>query len=79
MFILKSTGVRNLDLIDEENFRLMAAKVGIGEKLAMSNYRNVLDHFENALKESAKELQETGFYNACDIAERILSARKKIL
>ena len=72
-------GVRNLDLIDEENFRLMAASVGIGEKLAMSNYRNVLDHFERAIKESAKELQETGFDNACDIAERILSARKKIL
>ena len=45
----------------------VAAKVGIGEKIAMSNYHKILDRFENAIKESAKELQETGFDNAKDI------------
>lgn len=72
-------GMRNLDSIDEESFKSLAAKVGIGEKIAMSNYHKVLDQFENAIKESAKELHETGFDNATDIAERILLARKKLL
>lgn len=45
----------------------------------MSSYHNVLNQFENAIKEAAKELKELGFYNAGDIAERILLARKKIL
>ncbi len=72
-------GMRNLDSIDEVSFKSLAAKVGIGEKIAMSNYHKVLDQFENAIKESAKELHETGFDNAADIAERILLARKKLL
>ena len=72
-------GMRNLDSIDEESFKSLAAKVGIGEKIALSNYHKVLDQFENAIKESAKELHETGFDNATDIAERILLARKKLL
>ncbi len=72
-------GIRNLDSIDEERFKVLAARVGIGERIAMSNYRKILDRFENAVKESAKELKETGFDNAADIAERILLARKKVL
>ncbi len=72
-------GIRNLDSIDEERFRALAASVGIGEKIAMNNYHKVLDRFENAVKESAKELQDSGFENAADIAERILLARKAIL
>ena len=72
-------GIRNLDSIDEERFKLMAARVGIGEKIAMTNYHKVLDRFENAVKESAQELQELGFDNALDIAERIIMARKKVL
>ena len=72
-------GIRNLDSIDEERFKLMAARVGIGEKIAMTNYHKVLDRFENAVKESAQELQELGFDNALDIAERIIMARKKLL
>ena len=72
-------GIRNLDSIDEERFKLMAARVGIGEKIAMTNYHKVLDRFVNAVKESAQELQELGFDNALDIAERIIMARKKVL
>ena len=71
--------IRNLDSIDEERFKLMAARVGIGEKIAMTNYHKVLDRFENAVKESARELRELGFDNALDIAERIIMARKKVL
>ena len=72
-------GMRHLDSIDEERFQSLAAKVGIGEKIAMSNYHKILDRFENAIKESAEELQENGFDNAAEIAERILLARKKVL
>ena len=45
----------------------------------MNNYQKVLDHFEKAITESGKELQDIGFDNAGNIAERILLARKKIL
>lgn len=41
--------------------------------------QKVLDHFEKAIKESGKELQDIGFDNAGNIVERILLARKKIL
>ena len=72
-------GKINLDRIGEDDFRILASKVGVGEKPAMDNYQNVLNLFENAIKESAKELQEIGFANAGSIADRILLARKNIL
>ncbi|MBE5924672.1 MAG: type II toxin-antitoxin system HipA family toxin [Lachnospiraceae bacterium] len=72
-------GVRNIDSINEECFKMLAASVGIGEKLAMKNYHNVLNRFENAIKETKKELMDVGFENAGHIAERILLARKKVV
>lgn len=72
-------GKINLDRIDENDFRILASKVGLGEKTAMDNYQKVLNLFEKAVKEAAEELQEIGFENAGSIAERILLARKKFL
>ena len=72
-------GTRELDQIDEERFKDFAARVGIGEKIAMRRYHHILDRFEAAIKESARELNELGFYHAGNIAERILLARKKVL
>lgn len=72
-------GMRIIDSINEDSFRLLATRVGIGEKLAMNCYQKVFDCFENAIREAGKELQENGLYNAGDIAERILRARKRIL
>lgn len=72
-------GNRNLDRIDEDNFKLLASRAGIGEKIAMSNYHKMIDRFEKAIKDSAKELKELGFNNAYDIAKRILLARKRVL
>ena len=72
-------GVRNLDSIGVENFKSLAAGVGIAERLAMSNYQKVMDCFESAIREAGRELKDMGFSNAGDIAERILLARKKIL
>ena len=72
-------GKINLDRIDENDFRILASKVGLGEKTAIDNYQKVLNLFEKAVKEAAEELQEIGFENAGSIAERILLARKKFL
>ena len=71
-------GMKSLDTINEESFKSLASKVGISEKIAMNNYHNILEHFEGAIKETAKELKDIGFNNAGDIAERILLARKKL-
>lgn len=75
----KIGGTRNIDSIDEDSFKLLASRAGIGEKIAMSSYHKVLDRFESAIKEAAGELQEIGFENAGNMAERILLARKKVL
>lgn len=72
-------GVRDLDQINEERFKDLAASVGIGEKIAMSRYHYILDRFEAAINEAARELSELGFYQAGNIAERILLARKRVL
>ena len=72
-------GTKNVDKIGENSYRNLASSVGIGEKIAMDNYDRILNKFENAIKESSKELQDMGFEKAKDIANRILLARKKIL
>ena len=72
-------GVKDLDTINEDSFKMLAAEAGIGEKLAMSTYQNVLDSFEKAVREAAKELKESKLMGAGDIAEKILMARKKVL
>ena len=36
----------------------------------MTGYHNIINSFENALKESSKELQEMGFANAQDIVAK---------
>lgn len=72
-------GKRNLDLITEEDFRIMAEQAGIGKKVAGNAYYSVLNGFEKAVKEAAEELSALGFKNAVSIGERILMARKRIL
>ncbi|WP_022765232.1 HipA domain-containing protein [Butyrivibrio sp. XPD2006] len=72
-------GTRNLDSVEEESFKILADRIGMASKVAMDNYNKVLDKFENAIRESGRELQEIGFGNARDIAERILLARKTII
>ncbi len=39
----------------EDCFRSLAANIGMSEKMAMSSYQKVIDRFESAIKESAKE------------------------
>ncbi len=70
---------QSIDDIKEDDFKTMASQVGIGEKLAMKNYYEILEKFENAIKEAADELEDMGFGNAQSIGERILASREKLL
>ena len=72
-------GKKLLDEIKKDDFRVMASQVGIGEKIAMNVFEDVLNGFENSIRESAGELTSLGFVNAMDISDRILFARRKIL
>ncbi len=72
-------GKRLLDEIGRVDFKLMASEAGLGEKVAMNVYEDILNRFENSIHESVKELSSMGFENALDIGDRILLARKKIL
>ncbi len=71
-------GIRNIDEVKRDSFVAMAGMVGLGEKPALRVYDEVLDRFESALKESAKELTDIGFESAGSICERILQSRKKM-
>ncbi len=72
-------GKRALDEIGKDDFRTMASQVGIGERLAMNTFEDVLNRFENSIHESVTELSSMGFENALDIGDRILLARRNIL
>ncbi len=72
-------GKRYLDDIGRDDFVTMASQVGIGERVAMNVFEDVLNRFEDSIRESVTELSSMGFENASDIGDRILMARKKIL
>ena len=72
-------GKRTLDEIGQEDFKVMASEAGIGERIAMNVYEDILNRFENSIRESADLLSSMGFANALDIGDRILLARRKIL
>ena len=72
-------GKRSLDNIGRDDFKKMASEVGIGEKIAMNVYEDILNRFEKSIHESVNILSSMGFENALDIGDRILMARKKIL
>lgn len=72
-------GKRSLDEIGKDDFKTMASQVGIGERVAMNVYEDVLNRFENSINESVTELSSMGFEDALDIGDRILMARRCIL
>ncbi len=72
-------GKRSLDEIGRDDFKVMASEAGIGEKVAMNVYEDVLNRFEKSIYESVNVLSSMGFENALDIGDRILLARRKIL
>ena len=72
-------GIRDINKINEENFRTMASQINLGDKIAVKEYESILNKFESSIRESARELTEIGFNNANNICERIISSRKHIL
>ena len=72
-------GKKSLDELKKDDFRILASQVGIGEKIAISVFEDVLNGLENSIRESAGELTSMGFVNAMDISDRILLARRKVL
>ena len=72
-------GKRSLDEIGKDDFKIMASEAGIGEKVAMNVYEDILNRFEKSIRESVNVLLSMGFENALDIGDRILMARRKIL
>ena len=49
-----------------------AAEIHLGERFAVGRYNFICNHFREALREAAAELQEAGFSKANEIEERIL-------
>ncbi len=61
-----------IDEITEDSFRKAASDLHIGEKFAISRYNYISNHFREALREAASELQDAGFSQAVRMEDRIL-------
>lgn len=62
--------------IKREHFCRELKNIGIGEKLAMKHYDDMLNRIESALEESCETLMQQGFIQAKDMKKRILEVRK---
>ena len=62
--------------IKREHFCRELKNIGIGEKLAMKHYDDMLSRIESALEESCETLMQQGFIQAKDMKKRILEVRK---
>lgn len=65
-------GAQSIDDITADSFRAAAKEVGLGERMAMRRFENLLSRFRPALSQSAKELADAGFPKAFDMEARIL-------
>lgn len=65
-------GINVLDQIDAASFERAAEEAGIGRRIAMRRFDRMCGVFENALAESARELQDEGVIRASELAERML-------
>ena len=61
-----------IDEITETSFREAATEIHTGERFASRRYNYICNHFREALRETAAELQEAGFSKAKEIEEKIL-------
>lgn len=62
--------------IKREHFCRELKNIGIGEKLAMKHYDDMLSRIESALEKSCETLMQQGFIQAKDMKKRILEVRK---
>ena len=68
---LSINGKLNMDEVTRADFELEAKSCGLGTKPAMKIYEEVQNGLLDALKESAEELEEKGFAQAGEIADKI--------
>lgn len=68
---LSINGKLNMDEVTRADFELEAKSVGLGTKPAMKIFDDVQNGLLEALKKSAGELEEKGFAQAGEIAEKI--------
>lgn len=71
-------GKTDINDISDVSFRELAASVGLGERIAMDRFNKMLDNFETAIHDSAKELSDIGFTGAEIMADKILMSRNKV-
>ena len=64
-------GVYDLKKVTRDSFEQEAEKIGLGTGIALARLDEMVDKFEAALFESAKELQEAGVENAMKLAHSI--------
>lgn len=69
---LSINGKLNMDEISRTDFELEAKSVGLGTKPAMKIFDEVQNGLLEALKKSAGELEEKGFVQAGEIADKIV-------
>lgn len=68
---LSINGKLNMDKVTRTDFELEAKSIGLGTKPAMKIFDEVRNGLLEALKESAGELEEKGFVQAGEIADKI--------
>lgn len=68
---LSINGKLNINDISREDFELEAKSIGLGSKFALRIYDEIQGGFEQAVKDAALELKQSGFSEAGKIAERI--------
>ncbi|MBQ0051868.1 MAG: HipA domain-containing protein [Treponema sp.] len=68
---LSINGKLNMDEVTRSDFELEAKSIGLGTKPAMKIFDEIQDGLLEALKKSAGELEEKGFAQASEIAEKI--------
>ena len=68
-------GKLNINQIIRDDFEKEAKNCGLGSKIAMKIYDELYGSIKKAILDSAEELSKSGFSNALNLAEKIISSR----
>lgn len=71
-------GEFDIHRITKDSFRAEAKRIGLGEKIAMRRFDEMLNSFGSALRQAKEELQDQGYPGVEDIYEKILKKTAKI-
>ena len=74
----KIGGEINIDKVTRDSFKLAAKECGLGEKMAMARFDKMAAGFETALIESARQLNDQGFFKSYELKDRILCRDLKL-